>query len=146
MPTVLVVDDEPEIRSSLRGVLSDEGLRVVEATDGREALDLCRAERPELVLLDVWMPEVDGIELLRTLQEEPGRPQVIMISGHGNIETAVQATKLGAFDFIEKPFSIDALLAVVNRALEHRALQGGEAGGAALAVRPVPGTNGHSNA
>ena len=110
MPTVLVVDDEGEIRTSLRGVLNDEGLRVLEAEDGRHALNLVRSERPELVLLDVWMPEVDGIELLRRLQEEPERPQVIMISGHGNIETAVQATKLGAFDFIEKPFSIDALL------------------------------------
>ena len=105
-------------------MLSDEGLRVLEAEDGRQALHLVRSERPELVLLDVWMPEVDGIELLRRLQEEPDRPQVIMISGHGNIETAVQATKLGAFDFIEKPFSIDALLSVVNRALEHRALLG----------------------
>jgi UDP-3-O-[3-hydroxymyristoyl] N-acetylglucosamine deacetylase len=122
MTTVLVVDDEPEIRSSLRGVLSDEGLRVLEAEDGRRALDLCRAEHPELVLLDIWMPEVDGIELLRTLQGTPNRPQVIMISGHGNIETAVKATKLGAFDFIEKPFSIDALLHTVNRALEQRAL------------------------
>ncbi len=122
MPTVLVVDDEGEIRTSLRGVLNDEGLRVIEAEDGRRALDLVRQERPELVLLDVWMPEIDGIELLRHLQEEPDQPQVIMISGHGNIETAVQATKLGAFDFIEKPFSIEALLHVVNRALEHRAL------------------------
>ena len=128
MTTVLVVDDEAEIRASLRGVLSDEGLRVVEADDGRRALDLLRAERPELVLLDVWMPEVDGIELLRRLQEEPGPPHVIMISGHGNVETAVKATKLGAFDFIEKPFSIEALLAVVNRALEHRALVAGAAG------------------
>lgn len=123
MPTVLVVDDEGDIRASLRGVLSDEGLRVLEAADGRHALTLVRSERPELVLLDVWMPEVDGIELLRRLQEEPERPQVIMISGHGNIETAVQATKLGAFDFIEKPFSIDALLSVVGRALEQRSLR-----------------------
>ena len=140
MATVLVVDDEGEIRTSLRGVLSDEGLRVLEAADGRHALNLVRSERPELVLLDVWMPEVDGIELLRSLQEEPDRPQVIMISGHGNIESAVQATKLGAFDFIEKPFSIDALLQVVNRALEHRALLGdgrvkdGEAAGRPAAV------------
>src|SRR5215470_12047201 len=133
MATVLVVDDEGEIRTSLRGVLSDEGLRVLEAEDGRRALTLVRSERPELVLLDVWMPEVDGIELLRSLQEEPDRPQVIMISGHGNIETAVQATKLGAFDFIEKPFSIDALLRVVNRALEHRALQ---ADGRGVAATP----------
>jgi UDP-3-O-[3-hydroxymyristoyl] N-acetylglucosamine deacetylase len=121
MPTVLVVDDESEIRASLRGVLSDEGMRVLEAEDGRSALSLVRRERPELVLLDVWMPEIDGIELLHLLQEEPGRPEIIMISGHGNIETAVHATKLGAFDFIEKPFSIEALLHVVGRALEHRA-------------------------
>jgi len=143
MPTVLVVDDEGDIRASLRGVLSDEGLRVIEAEDGRGALSLVRSERPDLVLLDVWMPEVDGIELLRRLQEEPERPQVIMISGHGNIETAVQATKLGAFDFIEKPFSIDALLSVVGRALEQRALadNGGPAGTAAAR----PGTNGHAS-
>ncbi len=123
MVTVLVVDDQADIRASLRGVLTDEGLRVLEAEDGRQALEVVRTARPELVLLDVWMPEVDGIEWLRRLQEEPERPQVIMISGHGNIETAVQATKLGAFDFIEKPFSIDALLSVVNRALEYRARQ-----------------------
>ena len=136
MATVLVVDDEGEIRTSLRGVLSDEGLRVLEAEDGRRALTLVRNERPELVLLDVWMPEVDGIELLRTLQDEPDRPQVIMLSGHGNIETAVQATKLGAFDFIEKPFSIDALLQVVGRALEHRALLGAERSPASASARP----------
>jgi UDP-3-O-[3-hydroxymyristoyl] N-acetylglucosamine deacetylase len=143
MATVLVVDDEGEIRTSLRGVLSDEGLRVLEAEDGRRALALVRNERPELVLLDVWMPEVDGIELLRSLQDEPDRPQVIMLSGHGNIETAVQATKLGAFDFIEKPFSIDALLQVVGRALEHRALLG--AGRTATPVAALPSTapNGH---
>lgn len=145
MATVLVVDDEGEIRASLRGVLSDEGLRVLEAEDGRRALNLVRRERPELVLLDVWMPEVDGIELLRSLQEEPDRPQVIMISGHGNIETAVQATKLGAFDFIEKPFSIDALLAVVNRALEHRALRADGGRGVAAADRTSPATNGHAS-
>ena len=143
MATVLVVDDEGEIRTSLRGVLSDEGLRVLEAEDGRRALTLVRSERPELVLLDVWMPEVDGIELLRSLQEEPDRPQVIMISGHGNIETAVQATKLGAFDFIEKPFSIDALLRVVNRALEHRALQADGRVGAAAAAPIGTAPNGH---
>jgi UDP-3-O-acyl N-acetylglucosamine deacetylase len=89
------------------------------------------------------MPEVDGIELLRSLQEEPNRPQVIMISGHGNIETAVQATKLGAFDFIEKPFSIDALLEVVNRALEHRALQADGTTAAFLEARHGAATNGH---
>ena len=122
--TVLVVDDEAVIRASLRGVLGDEGFRVLEAENGKQALDLMLGERPELVLLDVWMPEGDGIEVLREFRRNPPVPQVIMISGHGNIETAVRATKLGAFDFIEKPFSIDALLQVVNRALEHRALHG----------------------
>ena len=119
MATVLIVDDESEIRTSLRGVLNDEGLRVLEASGGREALEIVRAEQPDLVLLDVWMPDIDGIELLRELRSESNPPQVVMISGHGNVETAVRATKLGAFDFIEKPFSIDALLQVVGRALEH---------------------------
>jgi len=125
MATVLIVDDEPEIRASLSGVLGDEGLRVLEAEDGRRAMELLRSEKPELVLLDVWMPEIDGIEFLRLLKDEPAKPEVIMISGHGNIETAVRATKLGAFDFIEKPFSIDTLLRLVNRALERRASQTG---------------------
>lgn len=138
MPTVLLVDDEGQIRSSLRGVLSDEGLRVLEAENGARALDLVRSEQPELVILDVWMPELDGIEVLRRLQDDESQPQVIMISGHGNVETAVQATKLGAFDFIEKPFSIDALLHVVNRALEHRAFLASSHFGGATAKVPRP--------
>jgi UDP-3-O-[3-hydroxymyristoyl] N-acetylglucosamine deacetylase len=121
MATVLVVDDEPEIRSSLRGILAEEGLRVLEAEDGRQAIDLIRRESPELVILDIWMPEVDGLQLLQQLHDDAPAPAVIMISGHGNIETAVKATKLGAFDFIEKPFSLDGLLRVVNRALDHHA-------------------------
>jgi UDP-3-O-[3-hydroxymyristoyl] N-acetylglucosamine deacetylase len=121
MATVLVVDDEPEIRTSLRGILAEEGLRVLEAEDGRQALDVINRENPELVILDVWMPEVDGLQLLQQLQGATPGPAVIMISGHGNIETAVKATKLGAFDFIEKPFSLDGLLRVVNRALDHHA-------------------------
>jgi UDP-3-O-[3-hydroxymyristoyl] N-acetylglucosamine deacetylase len=121
MATVLVVDDEPQIRTSLRGILAEEGLRVLEAEDGRQALDLIHRENPEVVLLDIWMPEVDGLQLLQQLHEEQSSPAVIMISGHGNIETAVKATKLGAFDFIEKPFSLDGLVRVVNRALDHQA-------------------------
>jgi UDP-3-O-acyl N-acetylglucosamine deacetylase len=121
MSTVLIVDDEPQIRTSLRGILSEEGLRVLEAADGRRALEIIQREAPEVVLLDIWMPDVDGMELLEALHGTMPPPHVIMISGHGNIETAVRATKLGAFDFIEKPFSLDALLSVVNRALEHHA-------------------------
>jgi len=136
MATVLVVDDEAEIRSSLRGVLADEGLRVLEAQDGPEARELIRRERPELVLLDIWMPELDGIQLLRELKADEGAPEVVMISGHGNIETAVTATKLGAFDFIEKPISLDGLLKTVSRALEHYAArrQHGAASDGALAA------------
>lgn len=124
MATVLVVDDEAEIRASVRGVLTDEGLRVLEAIDGVQALEVSEREHPELVLLDIWMPEMDGIQVLERLRAEPNSPEVVMISGHGNIETAVKATKLGAFDFIEKPFSLDGLLRVVNRALDHRAANG----------------------
>jgi len=121
MATVLVVDDEPQIRTSLRGILAEEGLRVLEAEDGRQALDIIHAQNPELVILDIWMPEVDGLQVLQQLHGAEPSPAVIMISGHGNIEAAVKATKLGAFDFIEKPFSLEGLLRVVTRALDHRA-------------------------
>ena len=121
MPTVLVVDDEPQIRTSLRGILAEEGLRVLEAADGRQALEVIQRENPELVILDIWMPDVDGLQVLQQLRNDQLAPAVIMISGHGNIEAAVKATKLGAFDFIEKPFSLDGLLRVVNRALDHHA-------------------------
>jgi UDP-3-O-acyl N-acetylglucosamine deacetylase len=121
MATVLVVDDEAQIRTSLRGILAEEGLRVLEAEDGRQALDMIHREHPELVILDIWMPEMDGLQLLQQLHGTTPSPEVVMISGHGNIETAVKATKLGAFDFIEKPFSLDGLLRVVKRALDHHA-------------------------
>jgi UDP-3-O-acyl N-acetylglucosamine deacetylase len=121
MATVLVVDDEAQIRTSLRGILAEEGLRVLEAEDGRQALDMIHREHPELVILDIWMPEMDGLQLLQQLHDATPSPEVVMISGHGNIETAVKATKLGAFDFIEKPFSLDGLLRVVKRALDHHA-------------------------
>jgi len=122
--TILIVDDEAGIRTSVRGVLADEGYRVLEAEDGRDALELIANEHPRLVILDIWMPGMDGIELLRHIRDShPGTP-VIVISGHGNIETAVTATKLGAFDFIEKPFSLDGLLHVVDRALEARPIAG----------------------
>lgn len=115
--TILVVDDEAKIRESLSGVLTDEGFTVVEAADGRQALSLFQSTRPSVVILDVWMPEVDGIDVLARLRQmEPTTP-VIVISGHGNIETAVHATRLGAFDFIEKPFSVDGILEAVGRAV-----------------------------
>ncbi len=115
--TVLVVDDEERIRSSLCGILSDEGFRVLATGESRHVLALIEQERPAVVLLDVWMPELDGIELLRRIKRDHPDTQVIMISGHANIETAVAATRLGAADFIEKPFSVGALLASLKRVL-----------------------------
>jgi len=120
--TILVVDDEDRVRESIREILSDEGYRVIEASHGSQVLDLIRGKRPSLVLLDIWMPDVDGIGLLKEIKKEEPELNVIMISGHGNIHTAVTATKLGAFDFIEKPLSLEGLLLTVRRAL-------GESGG-----------------
>jgi UDP-3-O-[3-hydroxymyristoyl] N-acetylglucosamine deacetylase len=116
--TVLVVDDEERIRSSLRGILSDEGFRVVDTGDARRVLHLVEQEKPEVVLLDVWMPELDGIELLRRIKQCKPRTHVIMISGHANIQNAVAATRLGAADFIEKPFSVGGLLASLEHVLD----------------------------
>lgn len=120
MTTVLVVDDEREIRASLRGILEEEGMQVVEAGDGAQALAEIQRCRPQLIILDIWMPELDGLQLLQQLQGSMPPPEVIVISGHGNIETAVKATKLGAFDFLEKPLSLDGFLSVVQRALRHQ--------------------------
>ncbi|MEW6273162.1 MAG: UDP-3-O-acyl-N-acetylglucosamine deacetylase, partial [Thermodesulfobacteriota bacterium] len=117
MKTILVVDDEEQIRQSLRGVLSDEGFAVLEAGDGRRALELLRSGSPDLVILDVWLPEIDGIALLEQIKSAHPDLPVIIICGHANIEAAVRATRLGASDFIEKPFSLDALLGSIERAL-----------------------------
>src|ERR1051325_3086432 len=115
--TILVVDDEDGVRESVREVLSDEGYRVVDTADGTRVLDIIRSERPELVLLDIWMPQMDGIGLLKEIKSKEPDINVVMVSGHGNIHTAVTATKFGAFDFIEKPVSLDGLLLTVQRAL-----------------------------
>ncbi len=115
--TILVVDDEDDVRDSVREVLSDEGYRVLDTGDGTRVLDIIREERPELVLLDIWMPQVDGIGLLKEIKSHQPGINVVMVSGHGNIHTAVTATKYGAFDFIEKPVSLDGLLLTVQRAL-----------------------------
>ncbi len=114
--TVLIVDDEESIRQSLSGALRDEGFKVFESGSGREGLELIRSERPDVVLLDIWMPEMDGVETLRQLKIEWPDQAVIMMSGHGSIETAVRATKLGAFDFVEKPLSLERLLVILQNA------------------------------
>lgn len=122
-PTILVVDDEPSIVQSLSGLLGDEGFEVLTATNGYEALKVIEKESPDLVLLDIWMPGIDGIETLKQIKKESPRLQVIIITGHGTIETAVRATKLGAFDFIEKPLSIDKIIVAINNALNFRRLE-----------------------
>ena len=122
-PTILVVDDEPAILQSLSGILMDEGFEVLTAANGYEALKTIEAESPDLVLLDIWMPGIDGIETLKTIKKDNPFIQVIIITGHGTIETAVKATKLGAFDFIEKPLSIDKVIVSINNALNFRRLE-----------------------
>ncbi len=117
-PTILVVDDEASIRRTLREILEYEDLAVEEAEDGQEALDKLRAGRYDVALLDIKMPRRDGMEVLEILAEEMPELPVVMISGHATIETAVEATKLGAFDFIEKPPDLNRLLVTVRNALD----------------------------
>ncbi len=127
---ILVVDDEERIRQSLNGILKDEGYEVVESKDGVQALKQLENDPPDLVLLDIWMPGMDGMEVLERMKRQIPNLPVIMISGHGNIELAVKAVKLGAYDFIEKPLSLEKVLLAVNNALlfskleqENRALR-----------------------
>jgi DNA-binding NtrC family response regulator len=123
-PHILVVDDEPDIRSLVQEILVDEGYEVSVAEDGNTARAARRQRRADLVLLDIWMPDVDGITLLKEWHEDSGdNVPVIMMSGHGTVETAVEATRLGAYDFIEKPLSLAKLLVTVERALEADRLQ-----------------------
>ena len=122
-PSLLIVDDEPSILQSLGGLLSDEGFGVTTAVNGYEALKIIEAESPDLVLLDIWMPGIDGIETLKEIKKENPNIQVIIITGHGTIETAVKATKLGAYDLIEKPLSIDKVIVAINNALNFRRLE-----------------------
>jgi two-component system nitrogen regulation response regulator NtrX len=115
--TILIVDDEESICQTLGGILIDEGYEVVTAGSGEEALRILEEEPPNLVVLDIWLPGMDGIEVLKTIKAAHPHLQVVMMSGHGTIETAVKATKLGAFDFIEKPLSLEKVILVVNHAM-----------------------------
>jgi len=114
---ILVVDDEESICQSLKAILSDEGYQVLVAGSGEEAVKIVEEEMPQLVLLDIWLPGMDGLETLKAIKEINPRIMVIIMSGHGTIETAVRATKLGAFDFIEKPLSLDKIIILVNNAI-----------------------------
>jgi len=114
---ILVIDDEAAIRSSLKGVLEDEGFLVALAEDGSKGLDAIAMHRPDVVLLDIWMPGRDGLEILEDAKKRSPQTQFVVMSGHGTIETAVKATKLGAFDFLEKPLSTEKLLIMINNIL-----------------------------
>lgn len=122
-PSILIVDDEPSILQSLGGLLTDEGFEVITASNGYEALKLIEQESPDLVLLDIWMPGLDGIDTLQEIKKNNPYIQVIIITGHGTIETAVRATKMGAYDLIEKPLSIDKIIVAINNALNYRRLE-----------------------
>ncbi|MBI5025949.1 MAG: sigma-54-dependent Fis family transcriptional regulator [Nitrospirae bacterium] len=121
--TVLVVDDEESILETLSGILEDEGYEVITASSGEEAITKVTEYAPELIILDVWMPGIDGIETLKTVKGLNNDSMVIMISGHGSIDIAVKATKLGAYDFLEKPLSLEKVLILVKRALEKQHLE-----------------------
>jgi len=122
-PTILVVDDEPGVRSSLSGVLRDEGYSVEAVSSGEACLERVTRGPVDLIVLDVWLPGMDGLATLTRLRERQVDSQVVLISGHGNIESAVRAIKLGAFDFVEKPLSLDKTVLVVRNALRQRRLE-----------------------
>ena len=121
--TILVVDDEKDIRSTLGGLLGDEGYLVSFASSGPEALERLEESLPSVVVLDLWMGGSEqGFDVLERLREESPQVPVLVISGHGNVETAVKAVRIGAYDFIEKPISVDKLLLSVQRALRFKRL------------------------
>ncbi|NQY27731.1 MAG: sigma-54-dependent Fis family transcriptional regulator [Piscirickettsiaceae bacterium] len=122
-PTILVVDDEPDIRGLIKDILEDEGYQVTTAENGETARTALTQHRPDLILLDIWMPDIDGITLLKEFKQQDPHLTIVMMSGHGTIETAVEATRLGACDFIEKPLSMAKLLHGVEVALENQAKQ-----------------------
>jgi len=119
---ILIVDDEADIRELVAGILQDEGYGTRTAADADQALAAVVARRPNLIFLDIWLQgsRLDGLQLLDTLKQDHPELPIVMISGHGNIETAVKATKLGAFDFIEKPLTIEKVTVVVKNAIQQR--------------------------
>src|SRR5512144_1619158 len=122
-PTILVVDDEPGVRSSLSGVLRDEGYTVEAVASGEACLERLTRTAVDLIVLDVWLPGMDGLATLARLRERQIDASVVLISGHGNIESAVRAIKMGAFDFVEKPLSLDKTVLVIRNALHQRRLE-----------------------
>jgi two-component system, NtrC family, nitrogen regulation response regulator NtrX len=123
MHSVLIVDDEGGIRESLAGILADEGYAASSADSGEQCMNRLRQSAFDVVLLDIWLPGADGLDTLEKIRELDDPPEVIMISGHGTIETAVRATKLGAYDFLEKPLSLEKTLILVKNAIESKKLR-----------------------
>src|SRR6266513_1739440 len=122
-PTILVVDDEPGVRSALGGVLRDEGYTVEALSTGEACLERITRGAVDLIVLDVWLPGMDGHATLDRLRERQVDAQVVLISGHGNIESAVRAIKMGAFDLVEKPLSLEKTVLVIRNALHQRRLE-----------------------
>lgn len=120
--TILIIDDEASIRSSLSGALGDEGYETISAASARQGIESAKKNSPDIILLDIWMPEMDGLTALQEMRKEGIDSPVIIMSGHGNIETAVKATKLGAYDFMEKPVELDRVLVLIRNALSARDL------------------------
>jgi two-component system nitrogen regulation response regulator NtrX len=120
--TIMIVDDEPAILNTLAGVLNDEGYQVVTANGGTAALELLQRESPAVILLDIWMPGLDGLDTLQRIKQLHPQQTVVMMSGHGSIETAVRATKLGAYDYIEKPLSSEKVMLVLGHAITEQQL------------------------
>lgn len=120
---ILIIDDEASIRSSLQGILEDEGFAVKTAESGEGGLEALKNQNFDLVLLDIWLPQMGGLEVLERIKAGEENPQVVMISGHGTIETAVKATRLGAFDFLEKPLSLEKVLLTAQNALRQKRLE-----------------------
>ena len=123
MPSILIVDDEPGVRSALGGVLRDEGYEVDAVDSGEACLERLPRQAYDVVLLDIWLPGMDGLATLARMRERQIDVQVVIISGHGNIESAVRAIKMGAFDFVEKPLSLEKTALVVRNALRQRRLE-----------------------
>ena len=121
--TICIVDDEPAILNSLSSILEDEGYQVITASNGIEGMKVVRSDAPDLVILDIWMPEMDGLETLKRLRAQFPGILVVMMSGHGSIETAVKATKLGAYDYLEKPLDLEKVTILVRNALHQRKLE-----------------------
>src|SRR5256714_14873094 len=125
MPSILLVDDEPGVRSALGGVLRDEGYEVDAVDSGEACLERLSRQAYDVVVLDIWLPGMDGLATFARMRERQVESQVVMISGHGNIEQAVKAIKAGAFDYVEKPLSLEKTGLVVCNAMRQRNLEAG---------------------